>query len=165
MITSSLWNKVINRISFIRTGENTICKAHCVDCNMCIGNLKLLWRLNTIKLSWATCHVRWINSEQTNILRTISIFITIGSDDSWNTGLFAIFLRRTMEIPSNTLVYSPFNHMTWLISHRSCIFILLHTEEYRISKPFKQSTNIYCNRLFHKMGKSDIHRISRIYNE
>ena len=68
-----------------------------------------------------------------------------------------------MEIPLNTLAYSPFNHMTWLISQGSCIFILLHTEEYRISKPFKQMTNIYCNRLFQKMGKSDTHRTSGIY--
>jgi len=120
---------------------------------MYIGNLKLLWWHNTIKLSWATCHIRWINSKQTNILRTISIFIIRSSDDSWNTGLFAIFLRRTMEILPNTLVYSPFNHMTWLISQGSCIFILLHTEEYRISKPFKQRTNIYCNRLFKKNGE------------
>jgi len=30
-----------------------------------------------------------------------------------------------MEIPLSTLVYSPFNHMTWLKGKGICIFILL----------------------------------------
>jgi hypothetical protein len=70
-----------------------------------------------------------------------------------------------MEILLNTLVYSLFNHMTWLISQGSCIFILLHTEEYRILKPFKGKIYTATN-CFKKWGSQiDIHRISGIYNE
>jgi hypothetical protein len=57
-----------------------------------IYNLKLSWLLDTIKLSQATSHVRWLNTEQTNTLET----------DDDDTDVLDI------------LVCLPFKHLIWL---------------------------------------------------
>jgi len=107
-------------------------------------------------------------------LRTISIFIIRGSDGSKNTGLFAIFLRRTMEILLNILVYSPFNHMTWLISQRVVYlpyYIQKNTEYqshsnkgqiYTATDCFKKwGTQIYTGYLEYIMNKYNLYLSSK----
>jgi hypothetical protein len=85
-------------------------------------------------------------------LRTISNFIITGSIDSKNTGLFAIFLRRTMETQLNTLIYSLFNHMTWLISQGSRKFISLHTEEsVETTNKMQPCNRIYYSKIYRRL--------------
>jgi hypothetical protein len=58
--------------------------------------LKLSWQLNAINLCQATRDIRWLNSEQTDVSRTISILVIWelpddkNGDCSQNIGLFAI---------------------------------------------------------------------------
>lgn len=58
--------------------------------------MKLSCRLSSVNLSQTTSCIRWLNSEQTNISRTVSILVIWelhddnSGDGSQNIGLFAI---------------------------------------------------------------------------
>jgi hypothetical protein len=37
--------------------------------------MKLSWRLNAIKLSWAASRVRWLKADEINVSRTMSVLV------------------------------------------------------------------------------------------
>jgi hypothetical protein len=69
-----------------------------------------------MKFSWAISRVKWLNSEKTYISKTISVFVL---------RIHISTLRTRTEIVFETLVFSPFNHLTWLIAQEN--FIIKYT--------------------------------------
>jgi hypothetical protein len=76
---------------------------HTVNINSIIRISELLdvqSKESSIKFSWASSRVSWLNGEQTDILRTISVLVIRepsqvpddkDRDGSWNGGLLAIW--------------------------------------------------------------------------
>jgi hypothetical protein len=66
-----------------------------------------------MKFSQAISQVKWLSSEETNISKTVSVFILIQTST----------LRTRTEMVFEMLVFSLLNHLSWLIA-RENFFIL-----------------------------------------
>jgi hypothetical protein len=53
-----------------------------------IYNLKLSWRINSIKYSWDSSRVIWLKDEETNVSRTISDFVSSEEAEQMNCRLY-----------------------------------------------------------------------------
>jgi hypothetical protein len=60
-----------------------------------------------MKFSQAISQVKWLGGEKTNILKTISVLV----------------LRVLVWLVFETLVFSPLNHLTWLIARENSIIL------------------------------------------
>jgi hypothetical protein len=58
-----------------------------------------------MKFSRAISQVKWLSGEKTNVLKTISVLV-----------LRVLVLRTRTEMVFETLLFSPLNHLTWLIA-------------------------------------------------
>jgi hypothetical protein len=63
-------------------------------------------------------------AKKTNILRTIYVLILRVLNTHGNSSHFST-LRMRMEMVLKMLVFSPFNHLTWLVAREDFIRLLL----------------------------------------
>ena len=93
---------------------------------------------------------------------TICVYKPEAANTVWSSWWWAVCRSKHVEPSINFEIINSITRLHlvycfyWLILRCTDQWILKinkHTEENRISKPFKQRTNIYCNRLFQKNGE------------